>query len=116
MLPRGARIERAFGKSVYAFVPLPPEKVANFLRLQAEDTEAVVGPAGTVFPKLRLRGSGTDHWLRVEISSAAQAEMSNVIVDRIDDKPPVVGKSNAELMKEVGLTPEGKPLDPTKVE
>lgn len=117
ILPRGARIERAFAKSVYAFVPLPPEKLANFLRLQADEAEAVVGPTGTVFPKLRVRGAAPDHWLRVEISAAEGTDMSNLVVDRVDEKPPPpTGKTNAELMKEVGLTPEGKPLDPTKLE
>lgn len=117
LLPRGARIERYFGKSIVAFVPMPAEKVANFVRTQADEADAVVGPTMTVFPKLRVRGAKTDHWLRVEIARAERTDMCNVIVDRVDDKPPPpVGKSNAELLKEVGLTPDGKPLDPKHLE
>lgn len=117
MLPRGGKVERTFGKSSYAYVPLSPESVANYIRTQTDDTEAVVGPTGTVFPKLHVRGAPTDHWLRVEISAADRNDATNLVIDRVDEKPkPPPGKTNAELMKEVGLTPDGKILDPKHIE
>jgi hypothetical protein len=118
VLPRGAKIERNFGNSIVAFVPWPAEKVANYVRTQtdATDLEAIVGPTGTVFPKVFVRGAKNDHWLRVEISRAERTDMSNVTIDRIENKPPPPKKSNEELMKEVGLTPDGKPLDPKHLE
>lgn len=117
LLPRGARIERNFGRSIVAFVPMSTELVANFVRQQADEPEAVVGPTMTLFPKLRVRGTTGSHWLRVEIVRADRNDMSNVTVDRIDEKPPIpAGKTNAELLKEVGLTPDGRPLDPQHLE
>lgn len=117
LLPRGGKIDRVFGKSVYAWVPSAPESVANYIRTQTdEEVIAIVGPSATVFPKLKVRGALSDHWLRVEISSD-KPDSTNLIIDRVDDKPPPpAGKSNAELMKEVGLTPDGKILDPKRIE
>ncbi len=117
LLPRGGKVDRVFGKSVYAWVPGSPESVANYIRTQTDDeVAAIIGPSATVFPKFHVRGAARDHWLRVEISSD-QTDTTNLIIDRIDDKPPPpAGKSNAELMKEVGLTPDGKILDPKRIE
>jgi hypothetical protein len=117
LLPRGGKVERVFGKSVYAWVPTSAESVANYLRTQTdEEVPAIVGPSATVFPKFYVRGAAKDHWLRIEIVSE-KPESTNVIVDRVDEKPPPpTGKSNAELMKEVGLTPDGKILDPKRIE
>lgn len=116
-LPRGSHIDRQFGKSITAYVPWPAEKVANYVRTQTDQNpEGIVGPTGTVFPKVFVRGAKTDHWLRIEITRAERSDISNIIVDRIEEKPPPPKKSNEELMKEVGLTPDGKPLDPKHLE
>lgn len=117
LLPRGARIDRSFGGSVYVHVPHPPEKVANWVREQSDDAEAVVGPTGTVFSKMHVRGADTSHHLRVEISPGVTNDMTSMVVDRVEDRPKdVPSGSNEELMKKAGLTPEGKLLDPTRVE
>lgn len=117
LLPRGARIDRSFGNSVYVHVPIPPEKVANWVREQSDDAEAVVGPTGTVFSKMHVRGADPTHHLRVEISPGATNDMTSMVVDRVDDRPKEVpAGNNEELMKKAGLTPDGKLLDPTRVE
>jgi len=117
LLPRGGRIERVFGKSVYAWVPLPPEAVASYIRTQADEADAVIGANGTVIPKLRVKGALPDHWLRVEISTGARTDETQLVIDRVDDVKVIpTGKSNAELMKEVGLNPDGTPIDPKHIE
>jgi hypothetical protein len=117
LLPRGGKIEREFGKSIYAWVPLSPEAVASYIRTQADEADAVIGANGTVIPKLRVKGAFPDHWLRVEISTGARTDETLLVIDRVDDINPVpTGKSNVELMKEVGLNPDGTPIDPKHVE
>ena len=113
LLPRGGRVDRVFGKTVYAWVPLPPEQVASYIRGQADEADAVVGANGTIIPKLRVKGAEPGHWLRVEISAAARTDQTALVIDRVDDNKVIpTGKSNAELMKEVGLNPDGTPIDP----
>lgn len=112
-LPRGTRIDARFGQSVTASVPASAEALANFVRRNATAGEALVGPGGTVFPKVFVKGATDDHWLRVEIH-ATGAE-TKLVVDRVDAKPPVpLGSTQEEIMKKAGLTPDGK-LDPTKM-
>jgi len=113
LLPRGGRIERTFGKSIYAWVPLPPEQVASYIRTQADEADAVIGASGTVIPKLRVRGAEPGHWLRVEISTGARTDETQLVIDRVEDNKVIpTGKSNAELMRELGLNPDGTPIDP----
>jgi hypothetical protein len=117
VLPRGGKIDRVFGNTVYAFVALPPETVASYIRAQADEAMAVVGPTGTVIPKLHVRGAGPGYWLRVEITGGPRPDETLLVVDRVEDnKPMPSATTNEELMKEVGLTPDGKLLNPKRVE
>ncbi len=114
ILPRGAKIERRYGATVYATVPLAPEAAANWVRRQADGPEAVVGPSGTVFPKVFVNGAPTDHWLRIEVARGTSLDEAALIVDRIENVPsPTPGSvPNEELWKKAGFTADGKPLDP----
>jgi hypothetical protein len=119
VLPRGGRIDRVFGTSIYAWVPLPPEAVASYIRTQSEsgEADAVIGANGTVIPKLRVKGAFPDHWLRVEISTGERSDETQLVIDRIEDKQVVpTGKSNAELMREAGLNPDGTQMNTKHIE
>ena len=109
-LPRGSEIDARFGASVTARIPVPVEAVANFVRRHAIAGEQIVGPGGTVFPKVTMKGAAPDHWLRVEIH--ALGNETRLVVDRVSAEPPKpAGTTQEEIMKKAGLTPDGK-LDP----
>lgn len=113
VLPRGSTLDRKYGATVYATVPLAPEVAANWVRRQADGPEAVVGPSGTVFPKVFVTGAATDHWLRIEVARGGAVDESTLIVDRVENVPsPTTTLSNEELWKKAGFTADGKPLDP----
>lgn len=119
ILPRGSRIDRVFGSSVYAWVPLPAEQVASYIRTQAESgqLDAVIGASGTVIPKLQVKGAFPDHWLRVEISTGARTDETQLVIDRVENKNVVpTGESNEELMKKAGLNPDGTQMNSKNVE
>ena len=89
-----------------------------------------------VYTRVVIRGANTDHHLRVEVSAVRSGRGASVLVDRIEARPGVltlgassssassgstagsnvglsVGReTNEELMRRVGLTPDGKLLDP----
>ena len=111
ILPRGSRIEGRFADSVHAIVPLTVEDAANYVRKQADDQgSVVVGPNGTVFEGMKIAGADPGHHLRIEISAVATE--TQLVIERIEEKPPPEKLPNDEAMKKAGLTPEGKLLDP----
>jgi hypothetical protein len=118
LLPAGARIERKFGGTLHCSVPLPPETFANWVRSQSDEAEALIGPSGTIFTKVRVKGAAPGSHLRIEISPGAQVSDSQIIVDKLPDSPPpqVAPANNEEAMKKAGLTPDGKWLDPKHLE
>lgn len=116
VLPRGSQIDRQFGTTIYALVPMTVEELANFIRGQAIDGDFVLGPHGTLFPSLHVKGSYPDHHLRIEIVSPGADGLAHLTVDRIDERPPVAKEPNDEAMRKAGLTPDGQLIHPEKIE
>lgn len=118
LLPAGSSIERKFGGAIHCNVPLPPETVANWIRSESDEAEALIGPSGTIFTKVRVRGAPAGSYLRIEVSPGVQVGDSAIVVDKLPDSPPpqVAPASNEEAMKKAGLTPDGKWLDPKHLE
>ncbi|MGZ3421759.1 MAG: hypothetical protein ACXWUG_01430 [Polyangiales bacterium] len=118
LLPRGGTVDRKFGTSVYCTVPLPPESFANWVRKQSDEADALVGPSGTIFTTVRVKGAAPGHHLRIEITPGPHVGESSAVVDMLPDAPPpqVAPTSNEEAMKKAGLTPDGKWLDPKHLE
>jgi hypothetical protein len=116
VLPRGSRIDRRYGTTVYATVPLAPEDLANWLRQECDDAEPIVGPTVTIFPSVHVRTAETGHKLRVEIAPGSRSDESSLIVDALQEQVPPTPMSNEEAMKKAGLTPDGKWLDPKHLE
>ena len=115
-LPRGSVIEARFGATVHAKIPLAPEQVATLVQQQSDAAQAVMGPNGTIFPNLRVKGSDVGHHLRVEISSAPMGDGTELVVDRIEEREPPPPEDPAEVMKKAGLNPNGTLLDPNHTE
>jgi hypothetical protein len=118
LLPSGGKVERKFGGTLYCSVPLAPEAFANWVRSESDEAEALIGPSGTIFTKVRVRGAPAGSHLRIEISPGAQVGESAIIVDKLPDSAPpqVAPANNEEAMKKAGLTPDGKWLDPKHLE
>ena len=114
MFPQKMRLERRFLDSAHAAGPVPPEAVANYVRQRVEATHVEIGAARTVFPRVRIKGGAPDKLYRIEVV----ANGANTLLVLRDVTPPPLepGLSNEERWKRAGMTPEGKPLDPKKME
>ncbi|GAC1351170.1 MAG: hypothetical protein NVS3B20_01150 [Polyangiales bacterium] len=112
VLPRGSTVQRQFANSIYATVPLSGEALADEVRRQATVSPPIVGPERTLFVNVQVNGTSRDHHLRVEIACPALSDGSSLIVDRIEERPPEPPLSPTEAMRKVGLTPDGKLIDP----
>jgi hypothetical protein len=112
-IPLRMKVRARFPDAVFASGRLAPEDVARYVRERVTPELADAGPAKTVFTRARLK-SGGDKVLRIEvISRGAEAEL----VVRDETRPPAkAGLTEEERWRELGLTPQGAPLDPTQLE
>ena len=112
--PRAMRLERRFLDSAHAAGPVPPEAVANYVRRRVEASHVEIGAARTVFPRVRIKGGAPDKLYRIEVV----ADGANTLLVLRDVTPPPLepGLSVEERWKRAGMTPQGKPLESTKME
>ena len=85
--PREMRLDQRFPAEAFFVGAVAAESVANYVRERVDAERVEIGAARTVFPAARI-------------------------------KPPPLepGLSDEERWRKAGLTPDGKPLDPKKVE
>ena len=113
-LPREMLLERRFPDAVHAVGRIPHESVANYVRQRVEVGRIEVGAARTVFPNARIKGGRTDRSYRIEV--IAGAAETRLLVKDITPPPTTQGLSEEERWRRAGLTPEGKPLDPKRIQ
>lgn len=112
-IPRRMRTVARFPDAVFAEGELSVEDVAGYVkkRVVAEGVEA--GPAKTVFTRATLKDAPA-RVVRVEV--IARGGVTALVV-RDETRPPAKDALTEEQRwKELGLTPQGQPLDPTKLE
>ena len=112
-VPRRMRLLARFPDAVFAEGELPAEDVASYVetRVVAESVEK--GPAKTVFLRAAVKDA-PGRALRVEVITRG---ITTLLVVRDATRPPAKeGLTEAQRWKELGLTPEGQPLDPTTLE
>lgn len=111
-LPAGMEIREAFSSVVYAWGPVDPMRLANYLRAQVKGGSISVGAAATVFDQVTAPAN-PKRILRLRVDPAGQGRAARL---EIRDVTPVVvppAADDAERWRRVGLTPDGKLLDPT---
>lgn len=118
-LPRGMTISAAFATAVFARGNLAPEHVANYVRQRVTSERVETGPSKTLF--LRAKVSRTDlaaadlgRVLRIDV--VRQGGLTELVVRDDTPAPMPQGKSQDDILREYGLGPDGKLLDPTTLE
>jgi hypothetical protein len=111
-LPAGVVIREAFTSVVYAWGPVDPMKLANYLRGQVQGGTVSVGAAATVFEQVTVPSNGK-RLLRIRVETAAQGHSAQLEVRDITPPPQIPAADDAERWRRVGMTPDGKLLDPT---
>jgi hypothetical protein len=109
-LPRGMRIDGAYGDVAYARGRLPQEDVANYIRKRVSVSHVELGVGRTVFPRARIPGQPADHVHRIEVF--AQGPTTRVIIRRFAPTPVEPGLTEAERWRRAGYGPDGTLLDP----
>jgi hypothetical protein len=114
-LPAGMVIREAFTTVVYAWGPIDPMKLANYLRGQVKGGTISVGAAATVFEQVTVPANA-GRLLRVRVESAGQGRASQLEVRDITPPRQAPAADDAERWKRVGMSPDGKLLDPSHLQ
>jgi hypothetical protein len=110
-LPAGMMIREAFTSVVYAWGPVDPMKLANYLRAQLTGGSISVGAAATVFDKVRVPAN-SERLLRVRVETTGQDHSAQLEVRDITPPPDVPAANEAERWRRAGMTPDGRLIDP----
>jgi len=108
-LPRGSRVAAEFDEA-QVFTNYPPEVLANFVRYHTQGGKTVVGATSTQFDEVYVK-EDPKLALFIEVRAADGIHgSSQMLVRALRGGDPNI--PNAEQYKRMGLTPDGKLLDP----
>lgn len=117
LLPKGMKVQGKLDETGLAWGRLPPEEVANYVRARVTVQHVEVGAARTIFPAARINDSSSEHAFRIEV--LRENAGTRLIVRDLTPPPappPEPGLTDAERWRRAGYTPDGKPLDMSKLE
>ncbi|MBK7586502.1 MAG: hypothetical protein IPI67_40730 [Myxococcales bacterium] len=112
--PREMRLDKQFPTQAFFIGPVSAEALANYVRTRVEVERIEIGAARTVFPLARIKGGQADRTYRIEVLQVGTS--SRLIINDVTPPPFEPGLSDEERWKRVGLTPDGRPIDPKKFE
>ena len=114
-VPRGMEVESHLADRAYVSGRVSPEALANYVREQVIVSHVEIGAARTVFPMARIKAGPPDRVFTLEVLPDGP-KTRLVIKDTTPPPPPPPGMTDAERWRAAGLTPDGRPLDPQKLE
>lgn len=112
--PDAMRLDRQFPAQAFLVGNVSAEALANYVRTQVEAERVEIGAARTVFPAVRIKAGKPDRVYRFEVLKEGAG--SRLIIQDITPPPLEPGLSDEERWRKAGMTPDGKPIDPKKVE
>lgn len=115
VVPRNMQIESTLPDRVYISGRVSPEALANYVREQVVVSHVEIGAARTLFPSARIKGGPAERVFTLEVLPDGPRTRL-VIKDVTPPPPPPPGMTDAERWRAAGMTPDGRPLDPKKLE
>jgi hypothetical protein len=115
-LPDGMRVIARFADSMHAAGDLSPEDVTQYVRDRVVVSRVELEAGGTVFPNARIKGSDSAHVYRIEVSGGTDSRRTTLAVEDVTAPKAVQGIDDAERLRRVGLEPNGRLLNPEKLE
>lgn len=112
-IPRDLRVERRFDDSVAASARMPAEWIANYVRRRVDADKVEIGPARTVFDGARVKGAPAESGALLRIEVVQTLVGAELVVRDVTPKRIEPGLSEDERWRKAGLTPNGRPLDPS---
>jgi hypothetical protein len=110
-LPRDLQVEQNYDGVVFASGAVSALDLANYVRARVRDGTVSVGAAATVFDGVRI-ASEPQRVLYIRVVGTRTAGRARLEMRDITPIPQPEFPDNATRMRSVGLTPEGKLVDP----
>jgi hypothetical protein len=110
VLPKRVKVDHAFVDLVFASGDARPDAVANYIRARVRSGTVRIGAANTLFEKVQIPANpGREYSIRV-----ATGEMGRGCVIELRDvtPPKPLQGSEEDKWRAVGMSPDGKLLDP----
>ncbi|APR81866.1 Hypothetical protein A7982_07215 [Minicystis rosea] len=111
-LPRIMTIRGRFDDVVFATGDAAADQVANYVRQRVTADKIETGPEKTLFTRATVKGNPGP---LVAVSVIAHNGRTELEVRDVTPKPERKGQSSDERWRELGLQPDGTPLDPTQL-
>jgi hypothetical protein len=115
VLPRDVKIDHALGDVVFASGPMSASDLANYVRARVRDGQVTIGATATIFDHVMVT-IDPSRPIFVRIFSGPMGRGARMEIRDLTPPPQPSGLSPDERWKRLGLTPEGKVLDPTHLE
>jgi hypothetical protein len=112
--PEAMQLDQQFPAQAFLSGNVSPEALANYVRTRVEAERVEIGAARTVFPAVRIKGGTPGRVYRMQV--LGDGPRSRLVIEDITPPPVEPGLTDEERWRRAGLTPDGKPLDPKKVE
>jgi hypothetical protein len=112
-IPRALLVQARFPDAVFALGEIAPELVVSYVRKRVVSEGIETAPAKTVFPRATLKDAPASV---VHIEVVARGRGTSLVIRDVTRPPAKDGLSEEQRWKELGLTPQGEPLDPTQLE
>jgi hypothetical protein len=113
VLPGALQVKASFVDVVYASGAAPVHALARYFRARLEDGTMREGPAAATFEHVKVRGKpGLE--LLVRIANAPEG--ASVEIRDATPPPAPLLPDEASRWRQVGLTPQGRLIDPSHLE
>lgn len=112
-LPLRSQVKIRFRDNVQVVSSHTHEELSNFVRARVKSGRVLIGTTMTTFEDVVVPSEPTRH-LKIEIRQLATLDehRSEMIVRDITPPPSDPNETDADRWRKVGLTPDGKLLDP----
>jgi hypothetical protein len=110
LLPRAMVVSGRFDDVVFASGRAAPDQVANYVRRRINADKVETGPSKTLFTRATVKGHPGP---LVSVEVVARDGTTDMQVREVTPKAAKEGLTDEERWREVGLKPDGTPLDPT---
>lgn len=116
-LPLESTVKARFSTSVHVASPHTVEDLANFVRARVKDGTITAGASETDFDRVVAAKDGSKT-LAIQIRPAAIADefKSQMVVSDITAPPEAPGTTDEDRWRKAGMTPDGKLIDPKKLQ
>jgi hypothetical protein len=115
ILPRGVRVVHGFDDLVIASGSPPADKVTNYVRARVRDGKITVGARATVFDHVRT-AAAPDLELSIRVEPADGMEGTRIEVRKLTMPKAPDLPNDEERWRAAGLRPDGRPIDPKKMQ